>query len=364
MLKETDRVFTTSPEEFKFAEYETKVLSPMEFLRDFRYEAERAGDSIFLQSMHIEAGHAINSIFDSLNKASRRGIKVEVKIDGYSELICDEKLSNFPIFPEKDRHFRNWRINEKERLFSDLNKEGGRAEVINKAEVLNRLLYFANRDHRKIAFIDGIAYLGGINLSDPMFSSYDFLVKIENPDVVGGLRLAFSPYFEKTNPKGAAFRCDDENLLLYTNGSPEIYNRGLELIKNANERVIISSQFAPDRQIARLLKEKVSQGVETQVMVTSPNGNSGMSNFVERIKAGGVKRLEGAAVFEAQGIKNHMKLLVADHTALIGSHNITTSLSDKLRTKELSLLTSNENLVNALVDYFDSEKYGGLDRMF
>ena len=65
------------------------VLTPFEFLADFRLEAQNAKRRIFAQAMAIQAGHPGQVFFHVLEETAKRGIDTRLNIDHYSDLISE-----------------------------------------------------------------------------------------------------------------------------------------------------------------------------------------------------------------------------------------------------------------------------------
>jgi cardiolipin synthase len=110
---------------------------------DFLDDLKTAEHFIFLEYFIVQEGVMWNSILEILKEKAAKGVDVRVMYDGMG---CIRTLPrNYP------KQLANWNI--KAKVFSPF------------VPVLSTLQN--NRDHRKIAVIDGkVAYTGGINLAD------------------------------------------------------------------------------------------------------------------------------------------------------------------------------------------------------
>lgn len=128
-----------------------EYLSPGEKMFErLMHELQKAEKYIFIESFIIEQGLMWDSILDILKKKAAAGVEVRVI---YDDVGC------FLLLPtDYPKH---------------LAKYGIKCKVFNK---FNPLLTTVqnNRDHRKIAVIDGtVAFTGGINLADEYINAVD-----------------------------------------------------------------------------------------------------------------------------------------------------------------------------------------------
>lgn len=114
-----------------------------EFFEDFVKELKKAKKFIFLEFFIIEEGKMWNTILDILEEKAQWGVDVR--------LIYDDMGCMFTLPKDYEKMLR---------------KKGIKCSVFNPfVPILTSR--FNNRDHRKIAVIDGrIAYTGGVNLAD------------------------------------------------------------------------------------------------------------------------------------------------------------------------------------------------------
>ena len=106
-------------------------------------ELEKAEKFIFLEYFIISEGYMWDSILEILERKAARGVEVRVLYDGMNA-FC-----NLPY-----------------RYPAELEKKGIRCKMFAKVRPFVST-HYNNRDHRKIAVIDGVtAFTGGINLED------------------------------------------------------------------------------------------------------------------------------------------------------------------------------------------------------
>lgn len=114
-----------------------------DMFRALSEDIERARSFIFLEFYIVAAGEAFGSMLDILSKKAKNGVEVRIIYDGLGSLL------RLP------------------REFTKIMKESEITAISHPPFSLKLPHTVNNRNHRKIAIIDGeIAYTGGINLAD------------------------------------------------------------------------------------------------------------------------------------------------------------------------------------------------------
>lgn len=113
-------------------------------------ELKQAKEYIFLEYFIIEQGIMWNSILKILKEKIKEGVEVRVLYDG----MCS-------IFQLPNDYFKK------------LNNLGIKCKVFSPIKPIIST-HYNNRDHRKIAIIDGkVAFTGGLNLADEYINAYE-----------------------------------------------------------------------------------------------------------------------------------------------------------------------------------------------
>ncbi len=199
-----------------------------------------------------------------------------------------------------------------------------------------------NRDHRKLAIIDGrIGYIGGFCIADEWGGNArtkkeyrDTGLRITGP-VVNRLQAAFSEnwieetgfipagvkYFPKLAPTGPTAAH-----LAYT--SPEGNISSLQIlyylaIKAARREILIQNPYLlPDTEGIRALEEAVKRGVDVRIMVPSTDATD--SPIVQHASHHhfGTLLQRGVKIYEYDKTLLHQKLIVVDGLwSVVGSTN-------------------------------------------
>lgn len=263
-----------------------------------------------------EVGKQLHAV---LLRAARRGVKIDVLLDGYgspdlSDTFVNELTSAGVIFRYYDPRPRTM---------------GMRTNVF-------------RRMHRKIVVIDtDVAFVGGINYSDEHMSSYgpqakqDYAIRIEGPVVLDILQ------FEVENLPGNASvrrwwrrrhravenRTPGEAQALFVwrdneEHRDDIERHYLKMLANARKEVIIANAyFFPGYRLLHAMRNAARRGVKVKLIVQGepdmPIVKVGARLLYNYLIKGGVD------VYEYCRRPLHGKVaLMDDHWATVGSSNL------------------------------------------
>lgn len=248
----------------------TKYLSPGEdFFEKLKEELRKAKKYIFLEYFIIEEGFMWNSILEILKEKVKEGVDVRLI---YDDMGCLQKLP--------------YKYNEK------LNEFGIKCVVFNPfvpflSVVMN------NRDHRKIAIIDGYtAFTGGINLADEYinrinkFGHWKDSALMIKGDAVWNLTIMFlqawkfncgqKEDYEKYKPNVNHSKVFESDGYVQPYGDSPLddetvgENVYLNIINKAKDYVYITSPYLiVDNELITALKLASKSGVE--VIIVTPH---------------------------------------------------------------------------------------------
>lgn len=284
-------------------------------------ELEKARRYIFLEYFIVQEGLMWDSILEILKKKAKEGVEVRFL---YDDMGCMLRLpANYPKI---------------------LAEYGIKSAVFNKYRPVISTLQ-NNRDHRKIAVIDGeVAFTGGVNLADEYINAVerfghwkDSAIMIRG-EAVWSLTLMFLQmwaFATGTREDYSKFRpwqgqpCpvpSDGWVLPYADSPMDNEYVGeyvyLEIISGAREYVYISTPYLIiDEVMLTALKQAAKSGVDVRI-VTPRQGDKKLVHLTTRsyyreLIAAGVKIYEYSQGF------NHAKTFVADDKiAVVGTINL------------------------------------------
>ncbi len=313
---------TASPSAVVYKGTKTQYFPSGEtFLEAFLADLERAEKYIFLEYFIIERGACWNSILEVLERKVKEGVEVRVM---YDDIGCMSKI-----------HMYYHRTLRKKGI--DCVKFNPFVPVV--TNVHN------NRDHRKIAVIDGkVGYTGGLNLADEYINAVhpfghwkDAAVRLEGEGVKSLLLLFLRLYgmqtrraedFSEYVPASYEDFGEQGFVQPYGDGPAAMYGAHLaedvyiNVINAATEKLWITTPYLIiDYRMREALVLAAKRGVDVRILTPHiPDKKVPFaltrSNYLALIK-GGVKVYEYTPGFV------HAKLFLADSkVATIGTVNL------------------------------------------
>jgi len=280
----------------------------------------KARKYIFLEYFIIEEGECWNSILEMLINKVREGVEVRVLYDDFG---CMKKLH-----AGYDKKLRLLGI--KARRFSPITPRLSTAHN--------------NRDHRKIAVIDGeIAYTGGMNLADEYINKKvrfghwkDGGVRIFGNAVRGFLALFLSSWdlsLGAASDSKAYFSLEDSNAcdggfyIPFGSGPSPLYSRPvcknvfLNIINQAREYVYITTPYLIiDYDLTESLRNAARRGIDVRI-ITPKVADKKMVKIMTKSSYQPLIR-SGVKIYEYTPGFIHEKLVVSDDLyAVIGTVN-------------------------------------------
>ncbi|MEJ5072504.1 cardiolipin synthase ClsB [Enterobacter ludwigii] len=258
-------------------------------------------------------------LHEALLNAARRGVSIEVLLDGYgSPDLSDKFVNELTMAGVVFRYY-----DPRPRLF------GMRTNLF-------------RRMHRKIVVVDaGVAFVGGINYSAEHVTSYgpeakqDYAVRVEGPVVEDILQFelanlpgnAEAQRFWRRRHRPAENRTPGEAQTLFVwrdnnEHRDDIERHYLKMLANARREVIIANAyFFPGYRLLHAMRNAARRGVQVKLVVQGepdmPIVKVGARLLYRYLLKGGVQ------IFEYQRRPLHGKVaLMDDHWATVGSSNL------------------------------------------
>lgn len=294
--------------------------------------ATKTGDTVRLMTMGFRAEKPdIAPILHALTTAARRGVDVHLIVDAMTFLMGDHNtlgpLIAFKNLPRRLPPPFNARRNTLEALRSN----GGNYSIINKpSRIFKNPL--AGRSHLKLAIINDHIFTGGCNLT--RLNHLDLMVHWQDQPTAKWLNTLVDKVIVHQNVRDAlqegdtSFKVDKDSSLLIDCGKPGqsiIFDAALRLIDSAEEHILITCQYFPNRRIAKHLQAAHDRGVIVKIIFNHSSTHRFPMNF----------GVAGALWQERQRLSPelfahilpkghpylHAKLLATDQGTIIGSHN-------------------------------------------
>lgn len=246
----------------------------------------------------------------ALTAAARRGVRVEVLIDGFGSLATPDSF------------------------FASLLAAGGKIQRFNS----NHLSRFSLRDHRKLLLVDeALAFVGGCNLADAYGGDgvthgwRDGGVSLRGP-TLGLLAQEFAAQWYRADagkwrlPPGGYARSNAaespvQALMLKPGFGPSALRTALRRdLARARDIVITTAYFLPSRRLLRQLMQADQRGARVRILLAGPTDVPLMKLASRSLYRTLIQ--SGVELFEYQPQVLHAKSLVLDGTVYAGSSNL------------------------------------------
>jgi cardiolipin synthase len=251
--------------------------------------------------VHLEvytfADTGVGRLFiDALGTAARRGVQVNVIIDGWGSATSGRSVK------------------------AQLEADGCRVDIFHPLRTI--FLGRFRRNHRKILVVDDeVTYIGGINIGDEYQTVgekvgwADLALEIRGP---AALRLARRIRKEPLGPESGAVRIQ----LSGWGGAWRLRSRYVRSLREARAQILLAhGYFLPDRKLVKVITQAAKRGVEVRLLLPGrsdvPFARAAMTNLYAQLLAAGV------LIYEWTTSVLHAKAAVIDgRETLIGSFNL------------------------------------------
>ena len=296
----------------------TEYLSPGEkFFPRFLEELKKAEKYIFLEFFIIAEGEMWNQIYSVLKEKSRNGLEVKIIFDDFGSIKRQTKG-----------------------FIGKLKADGIEVSVFNPINPIMNI-FMNNRNHRKIAVIDGkVAITGGINIGDEYINSekrfgywLDSAIIIEGKAVKSFLAM-FSSMWEFTTGKQIKMRTHIANHYVPSEGFVIPYSDGplnyrnpaerlyMQILNTAQKYVYITTPYLIiDNTMKNALIMAAKSGIDIRIVTPHIPDKSYVHpitqyNYYELLEA-------GIKIYEFKPGFVHSKLFVSDDKiATVGTVNM------------------------------------------
>jgi cardiolipin synthase A/B len=313
------------------------VLGTAASLNWFCRFSSAAQDRLWVKAMYLLPGQASNIVVQNMEEAAGRRVNTRGIFDQYTVLKARAKKPKVLA------------------TLDGLKSSGVAVELVNRAGVIRKTLPEFHADHRKVIIIDQKALFIEFNISDDNFRSADIAVEVDELSIVNPLAEVFDRKFPLK--QDLETNCDNETFLLEDcgqMGQSLILKRAVELVADARESVRLISPYLPDGAMQEALFLAYQRDVDVEAIMPPyamhhSRSIFGLINEIARFTAA----LRGFKIpIRLHDRWMHAKLLIVDgKVAIIGSHNFTNK-GVAMGTIELSMQSSNPNLVQNLANFY------------
>ncbi len=241
------------------------LVDSAEFWPAFSADLRAARSRVYVQAMTFEgdaAGQGLVELLSASRCTDRRLV-----VDDYSRYKVSDRLIYRP-WGSRDPALRS----ELEAMLGaveQLRREGVRVEFTNPMGRL--LLRFPARNHKKLAVLDDVCYLGGINFSDHNFSWHDMMLRVEDAELADFLAMDVHATCRGIDQRAVKRLPGMEIHLLDGITNEQGYGPVLGLIDEAEHSIFVESPYVTYPFLDRLVDAR-RRGVA--VTLVQPRGNN------------------------------------------------------------------------------------------
>ncbi len=323
-----------------------KLITGVEaFVRDLETAIKRASSTIDLQFHTFEADEIGWCVYKALVAATARGVRVRVLVDHYIDLFHNDYFIYAPT-PRGWNSYTDWK--DTQAMLADMQALGMEVRRTNPLGLAFRKALY--RNHKKLAIVDalagvnGVAYIGGVNLSAHNARWHDFMVRMKGPIV-----RHLGRDFEETW-RGEALHCrseaiEDATIVVDTPGESAIVSYVQQLISRATERIVIETPYLWIPATEQLLIRAAKQGVQVALIIPKRSNQPLFRPSLTHLRRLSNHGIEVHRYADNEGM-THAKVLLCDEVVVFGSSNFNELLSGMLA--EIAVISSDAGLVDQI----------------
>lgn len=261
---------------------------------------KNAQESVYLEMYIFNDDMSLFNFFNLLKEKAKNGLRVKIILDS----LGSRELSNDDIA---------------------LLRENG-VELI-------FLSYFLHRTHRKILIVDeGVAFIGGVNLSQKFKLWNDLVVEIKNKKLVRHIIGSFAKVYAKGGGKDSLLLNRDKRIILDKTRTwlvehfptrkkfnlKKIYKKHLSRAKE--NIILVTPYFMPRRWLIGVLHQAVLRRVKVEILVPETTDIF----IIDRVNYFYMFKLSKLGVnFYIEPQMNHAKIMIIDSKeGMVGSQNL------------------------------------------
>ena len=297
------------------------LYSKPEYFAELKSQIDscKKDDSIYLMAMAFRPHFSeISDLVRSLCEAAERGAKVQLIFD----------TTTFETGRTK------W-VNARRAAKHDLEDSGVKVSLVNRRQAKLSNPY-SGRLHAKISIINDQIFVGGCNLNQ--VDQIDLMASWKDSGQANQLAGVLDKIIASGSARSAfedrdlVIQIDNQTKMIFDAGVPHqslIYDLALQAIDESSKSVFAALYFFPTGKTFRRLQAAAKRGVKVRLLHNRPARYELVYRLIYTAVAPiGRRRLHKSVLAEelAKGLPlMHVKLLTADKTTILGSHNLAPS---------------------------------------
>lgn len=318
------------------------------FVTALRAALPRCRERLLVQFSTFEGDAAGAELAELLLERAAHGVEVRMLLDCYSDIIVDD------IYPIA-LHRRGAATKERDRTRALLERLAAGGVAIKRTAppgFLGRFLLY--RDHKKMVVLDdGVAFVGGINISEHNYAWHDFMVRIDGP-LAAELGAEHTSTWAGSTVVLDQSRTDADYLINQCAGRGSIVDEVLRLVDGAERRVVFESPYLLGDRIETAILGAARRGVAVTIVLPWRANHFHSRLWVRKL----LRRFRHPNIrcygYQERGGMTHAKLLIVDdRIATFGSLNFLEL--EALTQKELNVFTRDPAIIGSLNELVDRD---------
>lgn len=275
------------------------------FFDDLVKEIKGAKKSVFLESYKVD-GVVGARIKEVLIEKLKEGVEVKLLFDYWGSSVGKSFFKEIELLGGEVRFFRVFKVTS------------------------NWFSYNNSRDHRKIAIVDNVCFVGSANLAINSKGWREFIIRIKDVSFSDTMRLVFldnfkihSLFFHSKKKHVKKLSCKGLDIIrdVPSFRYQKIRNKRLHLIRNAKRSVVVETPyFVPDTKTLIALIRAADRGVHIKLIIPKKS-DVRIVDFLAQSLFGELYRRGVEIFFFSPGFTHSKVLLVDDEVFSFGSSN-------------------------------------------
>lgn len=285
------------------------LVDSTEFWPAFSADLRAARSRVYVQAMTFEgdaAGRGLAELLSASTCSDRR-----LLVDDYSRYKVSDRFVPRSWGPRDSTLHRELEVMLE--TVEQLRREGVRVQFTN--PMGRFLVRFPARNHKKLAVLDDVCYLGGINFSDHNFSWHEMMLRVEDSELADFMAMDVRATCRGIDLRAVKRLPKMEVHLLDGNNNEEGYAPLLSLIDEADDSIFVESPYLTYPFLDRLVDAR-RRGVAVTLVQPEGNNYPAAAGYVARTAS-----RAGLSLRLLPGMIHVKALLIDDRVLVMGSSN-------------------------------------------
>jgi len=334
---------------------ECEIMGIPNFIRQFRTDASKATSRVWLQTMYLFPSHFSDLLTNALMRSGDRNIDTRLYTDGIQRPLSLRDKMYAKLLGKKSERTHQYKATM---LQNDAFRAHNVKTIVSRPfGLINYVLFSYLRNHFKLAIVDNVAWIGGLNAGkDGDYNRIDFMVKFSSPDFVDA--VAHIVEHQQDLDENVSEEIDGYDLLVDAGlpGESIIYETVLQRLKDIQDpngaEITLLSPWVPDNELLEVLHQLHQRGAQIRVLTSYHKFQIAFEGIYAVIKNFNtmmmkLKKMEVPILYTPLEVHGKMLLIKEGEQAyaVITTHNLVTQ-GVKMGTAEIAVGSAKPGFVS------------------